>query len=319
MPRILFVKTSSLGDVVHHCPAVSDAARRLAGAQIDWVVEEPFVGVAEMHRDVHEVIPVAVRRWREAPWRPSVWSEIAAFRRRIALRAYDCIIDSQGLLKSALVSRLARGERHGLDAASAREPIAARFYDVRHSVQPGLHPVERNRLLAASALRYRTNGHPDYGLETKGTSALALRAPYAVLLSMTSRREKLWPEERWSALARALEQRGLRAVLPYGTNPERQRSERIRAETSAACVPERLPIAELARVMQGASAAIGVDTGLLHLAVALGVPAVGVFSGTDPARFGLYGGGRTRNVGSVDAAPSVQEVLAAFDDIAASS
>jgi len=120
MRRILFVKTSSLGDVVHNCPAVSDAARASPGAAIDWVVEEAFADVAAMHAQVRRVIPVAVRRWRSALWSPRAWSEIGAFRRALRAERYDLVIDTQGLLKSALLARAARGERHGMDAASAR-------------------------------------------------------------------------------------------------------------------------------------------------------------------------------------------------------
>src|SRR3990167_5609065 len=134
MPSILFVKTSSLGDVVHNCPAVSDVARRLPGAVIDWIVEEDFAGLVALHASVRRVIPVAIRRWRAAPWRPAVWSEIGEFRRRLAAERYDAGIDTQSLLKSALVSGCAGGTRHGMTLASAREPLAACFYDVRHAV-----------------------------------------------------------------------------------------------------------------------------------------------------------------------------------------
>ena len=120
MRRILFVKTSSLGDVVHHCPAVSDAARKIPGAQIDWVVEEAFAGVVRMHPSVRSAIPVAVRRWRGGWWKPAVWREVGEFRRRLAAEPYDAVIDAQGLLKSALVSRAGRGARHGMNGASAR-------------------------------------------------------------------------------------------------------------------------------------------------------------------------------------------------------
>src|SRR5258706_41848 len=126
MPSILFVKTSSLGDVVHNCPAVSDVARRLPGAEIDWVVEEGFASLAAMHGAVRRVIPVAIRRWRAAAWRPAVWSEFNAFRRQLGAQRYDAVVDTQSLLKSALVARLADGERHRLDRASARAPATGR-------------------------------------------------------------------------------------------------------------------------------------------------------------------------------------------------
>lgn len=313
MPRILFVKTSSLGDVVHHCPAVSDVVRQAPGATIDWVVEEAFAGVAAMHRAVRRVIPVALRRWRGSLWRASTWREFAAFRRALGAERYDFVIDSQGLLKSALLARLARGERHGLDSQSAREPLAARLYDRRHAVPRSLHAVERNRRLTAAALGYALQGECDYGLSVEAEAGLGPQGPYAVLLTMTSRADKLWPEARWTELARALAERGVRAVLPWGSAIERARSERLAGTVEGARVPERMDIAELARLMRGARGVVGVDTGLAHLAAALGVPAVGVFCGSDPALTGLYGSARARNLGAAGAPPAPAEVLAALE------
>src|ERR671914_690621 len=182
MKTILFVKTSSLGDVVHNCPAVSDAARALPGAQIDWIVEEPFAGVAAMHRAVRRVIPVAVRRWRRSLWKPAVWSEIGAWRRALGAERYDAVVDTQSLVKSALLSSFASGTRHGLDGASARERLASRFYDVRHAVPRGLHAVERNRKLAGEALGYALGNAIEYGLR----APVGEKSRYAVLLTMTS-------------------------------------------------------------------------------------------------------------------------------------
>src|SRR5918912_1765127 len=145
--KVLFVKTSSLGDVVHHLPAVSDAAREIPGVEIDWVVEEAFAGVAAMHRAVRHVIPVALRRGRTRWWQRATWAEIGAFRHAVRAERYDAIVDTQSLVKSALISSYALGARHGMDAASAREPFAARFYHRRHAVRSGLHAVERNRIL----------------------------------------------------------------------------------------------------------------------------------------------------------------------------
>lgn len=315
MPRILFVKTSSLGDVVHHCPAVSDAALQLPGATIDWVVEEAFAGVAGMQRAVRRVIPVAMRRWRASLWRPAAWREFAAFRRALAAERYDFVVDTQGLLKSALLCRFARGERHGLDRDSAREPLAARFYDRRHRVPQGLHAVERNRRLTAAALGYPLAGACDYGLHVEGEPPIALQSPYAVLLTMTSRADKLWPETHWSELARSLAARGVHAVLPWGSAAERARCERLAGMVEGAQVPPHMGIAELARLLRGARAVVGVDTGLAHLAAALGAPAVGVFCGSDPVLTGLYGSPRARNLGAPGRPPAPAEVMAALEAV----
>jgi heptosyltransferase-1 len=302
MATLLFVKTSSLGDVVHNCPAVSDAARRYPGAAIDWVVEEGFAGVAALHRSVRRVIPVAVRRWRAAPWRPDFWREMAAFRASVAAERYDAVIDTQSLLKSALVARLAAGPRHGMDRASAREPLAACFYGATHAVPRGLHAVERNRRLTAAALGYAVEGPVDYGLDRPAGEKSAT----VVFLTMTSREDKLWPEASWIELGKKL---SCPLVLPWGSEEERARAGRIAAGLPRASVPPRMAIDALAALFAGARAVIGVDTGLTHLAAALGTPAVGLYCGSDPALTGLYGAPAARNLGAIGRPPSVAEVL----------
>jgi heptosyltransferase-1 len=312
VPRILFVKTSSLGDVIHNCPAISDAARHLPGAAIDWVVEESFAEIAALHGAVRRVIPVAVRRWRGDLFSAAAWSEFAGFRRALRSERYDFIIDSQGLVKSALIARLALGPKHGFDRASAREPLAAFFYDVRHAVPGDLHAVERNRGLAAAALGYAPAGPCDYGLRVAGEAPLALRPPYALLLTMTSREDKLWPEEHWRALGAALDARGVQCVFPWGSEEERRRCNRIAAALRSAVVPRRLALADLARLARKAQCVVGVDTGLAHLAAALGVPVTGLYCGSDPALTGLYGGERLINLGGAGKPPSVKEALEAL-------
>lgn len=316
MPRILLVKTSSLGDVVHNCPAASDIARSVPGAVIDWVVEEPFDEVAALHRSVRRVIPVAIRRWRGELLQAATWSGFGRFRRALRGERYDFVIDSQGLVKSALVAAFARGRKHGFDRGSAREPFAAHFYGARHAVPVGLHAVERNRRLAAEVLGYTLEGACDYGLRAAadlpiGTESPA-SSPYVLLLTMTSREDKLWPEEHWRALGTALGERGLHCLLPWGTEEEKRRCDRIAAAFRGAVVPRRMTLAEIARLVAKAHCVVGVDTGLAHLAVALGVPVVGLYCGSDPALTGLYGSERVRNLGDMGKPPSVREVLEAL-------
>jgi heptosyltransferase-1 len=299
---------------VHHCPAVSDAARKLPEASIDWVVEEAFAGLPAMHRAVRRVLPVALRRWRRAPWNPAVWAEIAKFRKALSGERYDAVIDSQGLLKSALISSLASGPKHGMDRASVREPLAARFYDVTHPVPRGLHAVERNRRLTAAALGYTLDSPIDYGLGTENSSLKDSsleddRAPYAVFLTMTSRDDKLWPNPRWIELGRSL---GMRIVLPWGSETEKARAEMIGAEIGNATVPARMSFPEIANLFRQANFTVGLDTGLTHLAAALGTRTLGIYCGSDPALTGLYGLSKTVNVGDAGRAPAVSEVLKAL-------
>ena len=294
---------------MHQCPAVTDAARSVPGARIDWVVEEGFAGVARMHCSVERVIPVALRRWRGALWKRSVWKEIASFRAALAAQPYDAVIDTQGLLKSALIACYAAGPRHGMDRASAREPLAALFYDRTHAVPRALHAVERNRRLMAASLGVALPPGIDYGLRSNAERAAALPASYSVLLTMTSREDKLWPEPRWIELGRAL---ALPAVLPWGNAEERSRAERIARGIGEAVIPERMALEELAQVLAGATNVVGLDSGLSHLAAAFGAPAVAVFCGSDPALTGLYGAPRARNVGARGRPPQVSEVLEAL-------
>jgi heptosyltransferase-1 len=313
VPRILFVKTSSLGDIVHNCPAVSDVARCVPGAVIDWVVEEAFAEVAALHSQVRRVIPVAIRRWRGSLLAAATWSELGAFRAALRNERYDAVIDSQGLLKSALVAAQALGRRHGFDRASAREPFAARFYDVTHAVDGNLHAVDRNRRLAAAALGYRVDDSCDYGLRVAPAIASASSSkPYVLFFTMTSRDDKLWPEEHWRALGNALASRGLACLLPWGTEEERRRCARIAAAIPGAVVPQRMALAGIARLARDARFVVGVDTGLAHLAAALEVPVVGLYCSSDPALTGLHGSGRLWNLGKAGEPPTVQAVLEAL-------
>jgi heptosyltransferase-1 len=317
LPRILFVKTSSLGDIVHNCPAVSDAARHVPDATIDWVVEEAFAEIAAMHASVRRVIPIALRRWRGAALSSGTWSEAAAFRDALRGERYDAVIDSQGLIKSAVVAALARGRGHGFDRASAREPLAAYFYDAVHAIPVALHAVERNRRLAGAVLGYVPDRGLDYGLRVAGeVSAQAgqhASSSYALLLTMTSRRDKLWPEERWGALGSWLQAQGVHCVVPWGTGEEQVRSARIATSIPGAVVPQHMGLVDIARVARGARCVIGVDTGLTHLAAALEVPVVGLYCGSNPEFTGLHGSGRVVNLGTARRPPDaadVQEALA---------
>jgi heptosyltransferase-1 len=312
--NVLFIKTSSLGDVIHHMPAIVEARRRRPDARFSWVVEEAFAPLVRLHPAVDEVVPVASRRWRHALLRAATWREAYAFRQLLRSRVYDEVVDTQGLLRSAVISQIARGRRHGYDAASIREPVAAHFYDVRHRVPRDLHAIERNRILTGLALGYAPDGAIDFGLD-RGKLAPAGGAPFGILLHATARETKQWPEERWIALGRALTARGVELELPWGTEPERQRSERVAAVVRGTRVPHRRPLDELARRMASAQFVIGVDTGLLHLAAALGVPLVGIFVGSEPGLTGPQGQGPIAIVGGKGAMPATDEVLKTLDGL----
>ena len=313
---ILLIKTSSLGDVIHALPAVSDVRSRLADVRVDWTVEEPFAAVPRLHAGVTGVIPVAIRRWRRALGRGRTYGEIAACVRNLRQQRYDAVIDAQGLFKSALIALAARGTRYGYDFRSSREPLAW-FYDRTFRVSWKLHAVERNRLLLARALGYEAPPGCAYGISAVPRRFDWLAAdPYAVLLHATSGDYKLWDEANWVALGEALNSSGVGCVLPWGNPGERGRSERIAGKLRAATVPPLLSLDDLAGLFAGARVVVGVDTGLSHLAAALGVPAVGVYCGTDSAATGIYGCVRALNLGGIGRAPTAAQVITAVEEVA---
>ena len=316
--RILLVKTSSLGDVIHNLPVVSDIRRQIPDAKVDWCVEESFAAIPRLHPGVEEVIPVAVRRWRKALFKASTWQEMATFRRQLQGNAYDAVIDTQGLLKSALIASRARGPLSGYAADSAREPLAARFYDRHFSVATSEHAVTRNRQLAAAALGYNVAGDAEYGIEAPAVSFGWLPAgPCVVFLTATSRDDKLWPESHWTTLGRQLQALGYSIVLPSGNPLERERAARLAAAIPGAVAAPPLSITELASLLKGAQAVIGVDTGLSHLAVALETPTVALYVATDPGLTGVVGSGFHRNLGGKAQMPAPEAVLAALQPVLA--
>jgi heptosyltransferase-1 len=313
MARILLVKTSSMGDVVHNLPVASDIAAADPGAEVHWVVEETFAAIPRLHPAVARVLPVAIRRWRASFWRAATRAEVRAFLRGLRETRYDAVVDTQGLLKSALIARAARGVRSGLDAKSAREPLAL-FYDRTFAVPWTLHAVERNRTLASRALGYAPRPQVDYGIRAPRRSFAWLgERRYAVLLHSSSARSKLWPEASWVELARRLAARGLACVLPWGSSEERARSERIARAVPGALVAPALELAEAASLLAHAQAAAGVDSGLTHLAGALGVPTLGLYCATEPAATGLYGCARAVNLGGIGRVPGADEAWRALE------
>jgi heptosyltransferase-1 len=316
MRRILLVRLSSLGDVLHTFPAVTDLARARPDAALDWVVEEGYVPLLGMHSAVARAIPFALRRWRRGLLRPGVWREIGAFRHALRDRAYEAVIDAQGLVKSAVVADLARGPVHGYTRATAREPFAARFYRHTYDLPFGIHVVERYRRLFAQALGYVPAAAVDYGIVAPPRPAAAPAAPYCVLLHSTARAAKHWSEDAWIELGRGLESRGAICVLPWGDETERRRAARIAAPLGRAVVPPRLSLMEAVGLVGHASAVIGVDTGLMHFAAAFRTPVVGIYCDSEPSQARPVGAGPIAARGGIGKPPSAAEVLAAFDEVA---
>lgn len=290
--RVLLIKTSSLGDVIHTLPALTDAARAIPGIQFDWVVEEGFAEIPAWHPAVAQVIPVAIRRWRKhllQTWKSGEWKR---FKQRLGEVDYDLVIDAQGLFKSAVLTRYSKAPVAGLDRDSAREPLACRFYDRLYAVAKNQHALERTRQLFAQALGYPLPaGMGDYGLD-RAAMADGAAQPYLLFLHGTTWVSKHWPETDWRALAERMAAQGWAIRLPWGNETERERAERIVAGIEGAAVLPKLNLAGVAKVIAGATACVAVDTGLGHLAAALDVPTISLYGPTLPGKVGAYGRGQ---------------------------
>ena len=285
--HILLVKTSSMGDVIHNMAVVADIKAHFPDAQIDWVVETPFVELVKLNPDIHRIIPVSMRRWKRALFSRQTWTEVAAFKRQLQETVYDAIIDTQALLKSALISRLAHGISHGPNYKTAREPLAGLIYNHGYAISPKIHALTRYRMLAAQALGYPLPASPpNYHLQlTKTETPPSLPERYVLGLHSTARDSKLWPVEYWITFGKYLDQRGLSLLLPWGNEVELARSNSIATGINSnafnkAIVLPKMNLTQLASLIIGAKAAVGVDTGLMHLAVALKIPTLAIFCDT---------------------------------------
>ncbi len=329
MIRCLIIKTSSLGDIIHTLPAVTDAFKALKGKiQFDWVVEESFAEIPSWHPAVKQVIPVAIRRWRKHPLKTFFSIEWKQFKQAIAAQEYDFIIEAQGLLKSAWLTRFAHTRSrkpalYGFDKTSAREPLAARFYPFPVQIAKNQHAVERVRQLFAAVLGYKlalqnTPEQIDYGIKQnlssrfnitkeradKTSDTIQPERPVIMFLHATTWKTKHWPEPYWQALARQLIDQGFRIVLPWGNEQELQRAHRISSVAQQHIqVLDKMNLTRLAQQINSVTGVVAVDTGLAHLAAALDKPVVAIYGPTSPGLTGTYGKHQCHLQASLDCAP----------------
>ncbi|MFG3453701.1 lipopolysaccharide heptosyltransferase I [Stutzerimonas stutzeri] len=315
--RVLLIKTSSLGDVIHTLPALTDAQRAIPGIQFDWVVEEGFAEIPAWHPAVVQVIPVAIRRWRRHLLQTLRSGEWRRFKARLRETRYDLVIDAQGLLKSAWLTRYVSAPVAGLDRESAREPLASRFYDRRYAIARDQHALERVRQLFAQVLGYTVpETMADYGLD-RNQLATSGDQPYLLFLHGTTWPSKHWPESYWRELAERMSEFGWSIRLPWGNADEKARAERIAENLSSVSVLPKLNLGGIAKVVAGARACVAVDTGLGHLAAALDVPSISLYGPTLPGRVGAYGRSQVHLCASGPNAGKGDRHKPCFDDLPA--
>ncbi|MGX8012663.1 lipopolysaccharide heptosyltransferase I [Mesorhizobium sp. ORM8.1] len=288
--KVLIVKTSSMGDVIHTFPAVEDALRNRPDVTFDWCVEEAFAGIVALHPKIGAIHKVATRRWRKQLFDGGTWREMAGLRRALRASRYDLVIDAQGLLKSALVAIQAGAPIAGFDRASAREPSATLFYQRKYAVPRNLHAIERTRRLFGLALGYQ----PD--LSTLGSGIVppdgglpSADGRIAFLLHGTSREDKKWPVEDWIATARLLVARQFTPAVTWSNEAEKNVAEAIVSTVPETVLVPKSPLSDVAAILGRSALVIGADTGLTHLASAFGLPTVAVFLATEPGLTGPHG------------------------------
>lgn len=290
--RVLIIKVSSLGDVIHTLPAVTDAQRAVRDLVFDWVVEENFTEVPSWHPAVETVIPVAIRRWRRNWIKSYMDGEIGRFKTHLQNIHYDLVIDAQGLIKSGILSRMSKGLTIGLSNRTIKEPMATLFYNKVYTVPWTEHAVDRVRQLFAASFGYRYDKHfVDYGLDLSriGIKRNTLRQKQLVFLHGTTWHTKYWPDNYWKRLAVLATESGRRVLLPWGDEAERQRAERIATASADIEVLPRQSLTGLARHIAASEGVIAVDTGLGHLAAALATPTLSLYGPTDPGLSGTFG------------------------------
>ncbi len=290
--KALLIKTSSLGDVLHTLPAITDAVTHVDGLQFDWVVEEAFAEIPAWHHAVQQVIPVALRRWRRSPIAAMKSGEWKQFRRDIRQTNYDLVIDAQGLMKSAFIASLTRGRRVGLDRHSAREPLASLAYQQSVYVRKGQHAIERTRQLFARAFGYDYDDKlPDYNIRGQIQDKFADKAAANMLVFLhgTTWDTKLWPLDYWRKLAAIVTRAGYEVSLPWGNEQELRQARQIAADQQGVSVLAQMNLLEVASLLASARGAVAVDSGIGHLAAALEVPTVSLYGATSSSLTGTRG------------------------------
>lgn len=311
--RVLIIKTSSMGDVVHALPAISDMARAIPGIQIDWLVEKSFAAMPQQHRAVQRVITLQWRKWRKSLRTPDTQAAIRSWRAEMGQHRYDLIIDLQGLLKSAAFACFAQGPRAGYDWHSIREPLASLFYSRKGHVARNLHAVDRCRQLVAQVLNYPLpTTPPDFGLQASPDAwRPAGSRPYAALIPCASRPEKLWPQQDWIDIGQQLRAKGMDVAVMWGSPDEEQRAQDI-AQAIDGAVPPFLTVAQVGDTLAHASLVIGLDTGMTHLAAAHGRPTLGIYCDHEPGLAGVTGPGQVISLGGKGQVPSLAAVTQAL-------
>ena len=317
--NILLVRVSSLGDVLHNLPMVADILRRHPDAKIDWVVEEGYVSLVRLNPQVRKIIPFALRRWRKSLGKAETRAQIKAFFKTLREQEYDYVFDTQGLLKTGIIMGAARIKRGGSKVGLANgsegsgyEGISRIFHTNSIALDPRTHAVARGRMVAAAALGYSADTAPDFGLpgpDSANRPAWMGQQDYAVFFHGTARDAKKWAPDNWVAAGLALAP--MPVLLAWGSPSEKAEAEALAARLPNARVLPKLSMDEAVTLARNAALAVGVDTGLTHIAAAFLRPTVELYC--DSPKWKTEGNWSSCivNLGDKGAPPSALDAIAA--------
>jgi heptosyltransferase-1 len=285
--RVLIIKTSSLGDIVHTFPAVTDAAIRIPNFNCDWVVEENFAALPTLHSAINTVITIALRRWKRSMLTTLINGEVLTFVNQLRNTNYDLVVDAQGLYKSAILTILARGISAGFDYYSARESWVSYSYHHKINVPIQLHAITRLRYLFAQAFNYQMpTDAPNFGLMTIYPT---ITKPYLIFIPATTWFSKHYPLTHWVELINLANNTGYTVFIAWYTEIERNQAMEMITQAQAGELLINQGIKVMASWLSGATGVISVDTGLAHLAVALNTPTVILYGPTSKELTGAIG------------------------------
>ena len=312
--KVLLVKTSSLGDLIHCMPAVDDLAQQRPDIELHWLVEEGFVDIPHWHPFVKKTFAYAQRRWRKSLFSRQTRTEIKQLKSQLITEQYDAVIDAQGLVKSALAVRWLKTQKFGYDKHSIREPFAARFYTDKFNCSLKQTAIYRNKQLFAWAFDYTAPGKISFGLSIEQAKGVNIPSkPYAVFLHGTNWPSKVWPTHSWIEAAKQLIQKDVQVFIPWSNEEEKARAEII-AQKSGAQVLDKMSLQALSFLLQHAKLVIGCDTGLSHISAALATPTIGIYGASNSQLTGLVGDNVLSFQSSKACSPCMKSVCPLTDD-----
>lgn len=292
-PRILIVRTSAMGDIVHALPVLTRLRESLPEARIGWVVEEVFAPLLEGHPGLDAVIPISLRTWRRQALSRRAWRELTVFLRNLDDFSADTVLDLMGSHKAGLISAYTLADcRLGLEGRDRREPSSAIWMSDtapargKHAVDHMLSVLDAGRL--APSINGRTRFGGDQLSAEPWRQGPKAGDAFALIHPRTAWRNKDYPIESWSEVIRLVRQEsGLETWVAWG--PGEEATARQLAQLAGGHALEQLAtIPELVALSRAARIVLGGDTGPIHLAHALGTPVVCVMGPTDPERNGPY-------------------------------